>query len=62
VVADAIGNRSMVFKRTPHSWHGVRAIDCPEGHLRKVFIVVIERVRPLKAVRKFFRNTRPEGA
>jgi hypothetical protein len=62
VVADAIGNRSMVFKRTPHSWHGVRAIDCPEGHLRKVFIVVIERVRPLKAVRKFFQNTGSEGA
>ena len=56
VVADAIGNRSMVFKRTPHSWHGVQAIGCPEGYLRKVFIVVIERVRPLKAVRRLFRN------
>ncbi len=29
VVADAIGNRSMVFKRTPHSWHGVRAVRLP---------------------------------
>ena len=53
-VADAIGNRSMLFKRTPHSWHGVQAIDCPSGYFRKVFIVVIERVRLKKAIRDFF--------
>jgi hypothetical protein len=52
-VADAIGNRSMLFKRTPHSWHGVKAIDCPKGKFRKVFIVVIERVRPVKELRNF---------
>jgi len=54
--AQAIGNYSMLFQRTPHSWHGVKAIDCPAGYHRKVFIVVIERVRPLKAVRSFFKS------
>ncbi len=57
VAANAIGNRSMIFRRTPHSWHGVKAIDCPEDRLRKVFIVVIERVRPLKVVRNLFRKS-----
>jgi hypothetical protein len=51
--AEAIGNRSLIFQRTPHSWHGVKAIDCPEGRLRKVFIVVIRRTRPVKALRNF---------
>ena len=35
------GNTSMFFRNGPHAWHGVRAISCPEGELRKVFIVVI---------------------
>jgi hypothetical protein len=34
-----MGNRSMLFLRTDHSWHGVRPLACPEGELRKVFIV-----------------------
>lgn len=51
--AKAIGNRSFIFQRTPHSWHGVKAIDCPEGYLRKVFIVVIRRARPVKALRNY---------
>ncbi|NRA97953.1 MAG: 2OG-Fe(II) oxygenase [Planctomycetes bacterium] len=33
------GNRSMLFLRTDHSWHGVRPLECPEDQLRKVFIV-----------------------
>lgn len=37
-------NHSFIFKRTEHSWHGVRELTCPTGHLRKVFIVVIKRV------------------
>jgi hypothetical protein len=55
VVADSIGNRSLIFKRTPHSWHGVKAVECPEGSYRKVFIVVVERVRPLKALKNLFK-------
>ena len=39
--AVAIGNRSFLFARRGNSWHGVRAIPCPEGKLRKVFIVVV---------------------
>jgi len=54
--AKAIGNRSLLFMRTPHSWHGVKAIDCPEGALRKVFIVVIRRTKPLKALRNFIKS------
>ena len=31
-----IGNHSLLFKRTNHSWHGVRRINCPENKLRQV--------------------------
>lgn len=41
--AEAIGNWSLLFGRKGNSWHGVKEINCPEGELRKVFIVVIER-------------------
>jgi len=34
-----VGNQSMVFLRTDHSWHGVAPLECPEGALRKVFII-----------------------
>lgn len=34
-----IGNHSLLFKRTNHSWHGVRRINCPENKLRRVFII-----------------------
>lgn len=35
------GNGSLLFERTPHSWHGVRPLRCPPGQLRKLFIVTI---------------------
>jgi len=38
---DPIGNGSLLFERTPHSWHGVRPLQCPQGKLRKLFIVTI---------------------
>jgi hypothetical protein len=38
---ESIGNRSLLFARSGNSWHGVREIHCPEGAMRKVFIVVI---------------------
>ena len=41
--ADAMGNRSLLFQRTDCSWHGVRQLTSPEGVLRKVFIVVIDK-------------------
>ena len=41
-VPSTMGNRSLIFARKPHSWHGVRALTCPEGVYRKVFIIVPE--------------------
>jgi len=40
ISAQSIGNYSLIFKRTKHSWHAVREICCPEDRLRRVFIVV----------------------
>jgi hypothetical protein len=39
--AKTLGNYSFLFARRGNSWHGVRAIECPDGFYRKVFIVVI---------------------
>jgi hypothetical protein len=39
--SESIGNRSLIFSRNGNSWHGVREIQCPEGRMRKVFIVVL---------------------
>lgn len=41
--AESLGNRSLLFIRNKNSWHGVRPIACPEGYLRKVFLIVIKR-------------------
>ena len=41
--ADAGHNRSFIFTRRGDSWHGVQEISCPEGHYRKVFIVVLNK-------------------
>jgi hypothetical protein len=38
---ESIGNYSALMKRTDHAWHAVRPINCPEGHLRRVFIIVV---------------------
>jgi len=46
LASESIGNRSLLFIRQGNSWHGVRPIRCPEGRLRKVFIVVINSSRP----------------
>jgi hypothetical protein len=35
------GNRSAIIERGPRGWHGVKEITCPEGHMRRVFIVVV---------------------
>ena len=47
IPAKALGNRSLLFSRTERSWHGVRELRCPEGNMRKVFIVVVNRYTPL---------------
>ncbi len=38
---ESIGNYSSLMLRTDHSWHAVRPISCPEDHLRRIFIVVV---------------------
>lgn len=37
--SEPCGNTSMIFGRTPNSWHGVRALNCPEGTMRRLFKV-----------------------
>lgn len=54
--ADALGNRSLIFMQRKNSWHGVREICCPEGDLRKVFIVVVNSGSPVARVRRFLRK------
>lgn len=49
---EGLGNRSLLFGRTDHAWHGVQKIECPEGKLRKVFIVVINRMTPKVRLRR----------
>lgn len=43
ISSETMGNRSFIFTRQGNSWHGVREINCPEGYMRKVFIVVLNR-------------------
>ena len=54
IPSQALGNSSLLFARKGHSWHGVREIHCPEGYLRKVFIVVINRYTPVDRLRRLF--------
>jgi len=58
--SQTIGNYSLLFARGAHSWHGVRALNCPPDHLRKVFIVVINRLTPLLRLRRVVGNL-PNG-
>ncbi|MCC5886653.1 MAG: hypothetical protein JJT88_09495 [Gammaproteobacteria bacterium] len=44
IEAEALGNQSLLFGRRGNSWHGVRELTCPPNRLRKVFIVVINRM------------------
>ncbi len=52
IASRALGNFSLLFQRDGNSWHGVREIRCPEGHMRKVFIVVINARTPLARLRR----------
>ena len=47
LASETLGNRSFLFSRRGNSWHGVREVACPEGHLRKIFIVVLNRADPV---------------
>ena len=58
--SQAIGNYSLLFQRLNKSWHGVRPIQCPEDHMRKVFIVVINRFSPLDRLKRLL-GKKPKG-
>lgn len=55
-----LGNRSFIFKRTEHSWHAVDPIACPPGKLRKVFIVVGNRIN-FQVLWRRLRGKDPDG-
>ena len=48
IPAATVGNRSFIFARGDHAWHGVRPLTCPEGKMRKLFAAVVERKMPLR--------------
>lgn len=50
--SQTVGNYSLLFAQGAHSWHGVRALTCPENRMRKIFIVVINRLTPLLRLRR----------
>ena len=52
IVSQTSGNRSLLFQRRNNSWHGVRPLECPDGQLRKVFIVVINRYSAVDRIRR----------
>jgi Rps23 Pro-64 3,4-dihydroxylase Tpa1-like proline 4-hydroxylase len=52
--SQAMGNYSLLFKRGEHSWHSVTELTCSEGYLRKVFILVINRVTRKGWLRRLF--------
>lgn len=39
-----LGNHSFLFEQNDHSWHAVRPVQCPKDKLRKVFIIVGNRM------------------
>ena len=39
--AGPAGNGSLLFQRTPHSWHGMKPLKCPPGKLRQIFSVTL---------------------
>lgn len=40
---DFVDNRSVIFQNKGEAWHGVEAMDCPEGNYRRLFSVVFDR-------------------
>ena len=57
---DPRGNGSLLFQRTAHSWHGVRPLESPPGHLRKLFIITIN-VPTLQVLWRRVRGKDPDG-
>jgi hypothetical protein len=45
---EILGNRTLLFGRTPHSWHAVKPLACPPGVTRNIFTVIARRKPSLK--------------
>jgi hypothetical protein len=43
VVAETLGNRSLLFRNLDPAWHGVRRLTSPAGAQRRLFNVIFER-------------------
>jgi hypothetical protein len=62
IPSDGMNNRSLLFSRSSKSWHGVRTIDCPDGYLRKIFLVAIKRVGTREKLSRYLNSLRPARA
>jgi hypothetical protein len=51
IASEFMDDASFIFQRTDHSWHGVQEIHCPEGAMRRVFIVVVDGWRWAEQIR-----------
>ena len=58
--SEILGNQSFIFQRNEHSWHGVRPLTCPPDRLRKVFIVVVNRIN-FQVLWRRLRGKDPDG-
>lgn len=43
VETEMVDNRSLLFKNGPAAWHGVRPLQCPAGHHRRLFNIILEQ-------------------
>lgn len=43
IATEVFGNRSLLFERTDRSWHAVSELTSPDGAMRKIFTVIIEK-------------------
>lgn len=50
ISSKSLGNYSLLFARTPNSWHGVKKISCPDGYYRKLFMVAIKKSSPFTSL------------
>jgi hypothetical protein len=58
--SDPLGQGSLLFQRTPHSWHGVRPLQCPDGKLRKLFHLTINQLS-FQVLWRQLRGKDPDG-
>ena len=54
IPSTAMGNSSLLFQRTDHSWHGMYPLKQPDGVLRRVFIVEVRNTNLSTRIRTFF--------